>query len=114
MRRLAKVVVGVLLVATLFATQRDITGIIAHLDGDCFGAGHRLQPLTIRPSFLLFAMSHHLRWQSVLSEQQKMRNAVLSLTEEQIRTLPEDKAAVLFEIRKKMLEEEVRLALVYK
>lgn len=46
-------------------------------------------------------MSHHLRWQSVLSEQQKMRNAVLSLTEEQIRTLPEDKAAVLLEIRKR-------------
>jgi hypothetical protein len=44
-------------------------------------------------------MSHHLRWQSVLSEQQKMRNAVLSLTEEQIRTLPADKAAVVLEIR---------------
>ncbi len=44
-------------------------------------------------------MSHHLRWQPVLSEQQKMRNAVLSLTEEQIRTLPKDKAAVLLEIR---------------
>ncbi len=39
MRRLAKVVMGLLLVAALFATQRDITGIIARLDNDCFGTG---------------------------------------------------------------------------